>query len=181
MQTKVVNLISGPGAGKTTTAALLFVELKIRGKVTEWASEYAKNYVWLERWDILNNQHIISYKQYELLKSMENRVEFIITDGPLVVGLYYNRFNEANLSNIEKTEELILKYQNEFDNVNIFLTRGTFPYEASGRDRGLNYTEAKNVDKEMQNILDELKIPYKKFKSGKEQLSEMIDYIISNK
>jgi len=177
MKTKVINLISGPGAGKTTSAALIFAELKIRGKITEWASEYAKKLVWLERWDILNNQHIVSLKQYELLKSMNSRVEFIVTDGPLVQGLYYNRYNTNNLSNVEKTQEFILKSNAEFSNINIFLTRGAFPYEEAGRYQ--TFDEAKQVDIDLKNILDELHVNYKEFSSGKVELTEMIEYILS--
>jgi len=109
---------------------------------------------------------------------MNSRVEFIVTDGPLVQGLYYNRYNVSNLSNCEKTQEFILKASAEFNNINIFLTRDAFPYEEAGRYQ--TFEEAKQVDIDLKSILDELKIPYKEFTSGKTELTRMIEYILSS-
>ena len=41
--TKVINLFGGPGAGKSTTAAGLFYEMKVRDIKCELVTEYAKD------------------------------------------------------------------------------------------------------------------------------------------
>jgi hypothetical protein len=68
-----------------------------------------------------------------MLKALQSRVEWILTDSPLLLGLFYNRFHKDNVCNIEKTEKMILSRMEEFDNVYILLERGDFPYESSGR------------------------------------------------
>jgi tRNA uridine 5-carbamoylmethylation protein Kti12 len=48
MKTIVINLISGPCAGKSTAAAGIFSALKKQGIECELALEYAKDCVWDE-------------------------------------------------------------------------------------------------------------------------------------
>ena len=57
MDTYIINLIGGPGIGKTTIASMLFANMKLQKKSVEFVQEYAKNLVWREEFDILNNQH----------------------------------------------------------------------------------------------------------------------------
>lgn len=56
MKTKIINLIGGPGVGKSTLAAEIFAELKKKGKSAELALEYAKDQVWDENLRILKDQ-----------------------------------------------------------------------------------------------------------------------------
>ena len=83
-QTYVINIIGGPGIGKTTISALLFANLKIRGYICEYVQEFAKKLVWLKDYDTLNNQFFVSREQYTLLKQIDGHVDFLITDGPLI-------------------------------------------------------------------------------------------------
>src|SRR3989338_3579742 len=77
MRTTVINIIGGPCAGKTTIASLIFAHLKLLKKVVEFASEYAKILVWKEDYEILNNQHLVSFEQYKLLQSINNNVIYL--------------------------------------------------------------------------------------------------------
>ena len=173
-RTRVINLISGPGAGKTSVSAYLFYNLKIRGYCVEYVSEVAKQLVWTRDFETLNNQHYVSTQQYKLLKSLVGLVDFIITDGPLTGGLYYNRFNQDNTSNIDKTEQSILKWISEFDNINIFLDRGSIPYEKEGRYQ--EETEAKQIDTVLQLLMNKNSIPFAIFPSIDPE--KILDYII---
>jgi len=174
--TYLINIIAGPGAGKTTIAALLFANLKLRGYVTEYVQEFAKNLVWLRDFNKLNNQYYVSCKQYMLLKQIDGQVDFIITDGTILHGLYYNRHNRDNTSNIEKTEEFILNCHNEFKNINIFLDRHGFKYET--QDRLQTEEEAKEIDIIIKHMLKQNNIPYVTFTSSPTCIDEMIEYII---
>jgi tRNA uridine 5-carbamoylmethylation protein Kti12 len=157
--TKVINIIAGPGAGKTTICALLFYELKIRKHVTEYVQEYAKTLVWKKDFDILNNQYLVTTEQYKLFKTMIGQVDYVVTDGSLLHGLYYNRYNIHNTSNVEKTEQLILDCFGQFNNINIFLERGTsYPYETQGRIQ--TEEEAKEIDNILKHLLRLHKISY---------------------
>lgn len=61
--TMYVNLFGGPGAGKSTTAASLFAEMKKLGKNVELVTEVAKDFVWEERQKTLEIQPYITVKQ----------------------------------------------------------------------------------------------------------------------
>ena len=47
-------MIAGPGAGKTTCAWEIAEKLKKQGYIAEYVSEIAKEYVWEERFDLLD-------------------------------------------------------------------------------------------------------------------------------
>ena len=174
-KTYLINLISGPCGGKTTMASLLFVKLKILGHSAEYVQEYAKELVWTKDFETLNNQYYVTNKQYKLFSQMNNVVDFIVTDGTILHGLYYNRHNIDNTSNICKTEKFILDCHNKFNNINIFLERGDFEYEQHGRIQSA--TEAKEIDVILKHMLGLHKIPYVTFVSDVEKIDDIVTYI----
>src|SRR5271170_2209535 len=163
----VVNFIGGPGVGKTTISALTFALLKCNNKlkekhvVVEYVQELAKNLVWTKKWDALNDQHYVSRKQYELLKQIDGEVDIIVCDYSLLHGLYYNQYNPDNVSNIDKTNAAVMKWYGEFHNINIFLNRGAFEYEKSGRYQ--TEDQASQVGIDMKKILANNSIGYTEF------------------
>jgi len=158
--TKIINIVSGPGTGKSTLTGLIFAYLKIYGFSAEIVSEYAKQLVWLEKLELLNNQYHISFLQYNLFKSINNKVEYIITDGSLLHGLVYNETNLDNVSNVQKTEEHILKWFHQFNNITLFLERNkNVDYEQTGRIQDLE--EALKIDQLLLNKLNQHSIPFK--------------------
>jgi len=173
----IINLVSGPGSGKTTIASLLFAKLKLLKKYkVELVQEYAKTLVWQEKYDILNNQHFVSRSQYELFKSIYGKVDIIVTDGSLLHGLFYNRYNNDNLSNVEKTEQHIINWFHEFNNMTVFLERGEFKYEQEGRIQ--TYEEALEADRCIKDILNEKHIAYVTKRSSVDNIDEILDYVI---
>jgi len=174
-KTYVINIIGGPGIGKTTMSALLFARLKMKKYIAEYVQEYAKKLVWLKKYDILNDQYKVSTKQYKVLKSMVSEVDFIITDGPLLHGIYYNRENKSNTSNVEKTEEKIKEYYNSFNNINILLIRGNYEYEQAGRYHTEN--QAKQIDIELKKILNQLGLEYLEISAEEKNIDQIIKYI----
>jgi hypothetical protein len=175
-KTYIINLVSGPSAGKTTLAAYLFYKMKMHGLSVEFVQEYAKTLVWQEDFDTLNDQYFVSTAQYRLFKPLNGLVDFIITDGSLLHGLYYNRFNPDNTSNIDKTELKILQMFNEFENINIFLERGSYKYETAGR---LQTEEvAIQIDTVLKHLMAYNKIDFKSFSA--ENPDEILNYILQN-
>lgn len=175
--TKIVNFVSGPGAGKSLMSALTFAELKGEHMKCELVQEYAKNLVWQGKLDELNNQYHVTTQQYKMLKSMDGKVDIICTDSPLLLGLYYNKANKFNVSNIEKTEEMILSKMQEFENIYIFLERMDYPYEAFGRLQ--TESESIEVDRELLKLMDEIGLKYLIVPSSKEKIGEILRYVKS--
>lgn len=174
--TKLINILGGPGVGKTTIATLVFAELKLLGKNAEYVSEYAKQLVWTNDFELLNNQHHVTNHQVKLFKGMVGKVDYIITDGSILHGLYYNLHNEDNVSNIDKTEKYIIECYNSFNNVNIMLTRGNYDYETAGRIQSID--EAKHVDIVLPMLLKDNNIEFKEFVSSRNVVNEIINEIL---
>lgn len=172
----IINIIGGPGTGKTTICSLVFGNLKIKRYNIEYVQEYAKNLVWRKDLDTLNNQYHVSKSQYDIFDQLSDSVDYIITDGSLLHGLYYNRTNPDNTSNIEKTERKILEWFNQFLNLTIFLERNpNVEYQQSGRLQSKN--QAIIVDQELKKILDHYKIKYQSIEL-KNNYQETVDQII---
>ena len=178
MDTYIINLISGPGSGKTTMAALIFATLKMHGESVEYVQEYAKKLVWMEDYETLNNQYSVSLSQKELFEKIVGKVQYIVTDACLLHGLYYNQHNPDNVSNVDKTKKLIIDSFGQFNNINIFIERGDFPYETAGRMQ--TETESREIDKYFRTVLDNLGIEYLAIESDKDNVDEIIDYIRGN-
>jgi len=180
MKTKVVNFVSGAGAGKSLMSAMTFAELKMRHIKAEYVQEYAKTLVWQKRFDELDNQYQVSMEQYRMIKSVDGAVDYIVCDSGLIIGVFYNRYHKTNVCDVQKTEQMLLNKMTEFDNIYIFLERNPeFPFEQEGRMQ--DEQEAKLIDKQFKNLLEELKLPYKSFLSSRESIPKILDYICNLK
>lgn len=87
--TIVVNLYAGPGAGKSTTAAGVFYELKTQGYNCELVTEFAKDLTWSGHQKTLGNALYVSGVQYERMKRLLGEVDIIITDSPILLSAAY--------------------------------------------------------------------------------------------
>lgn len=90
MNAQRITLIGGPGSGKSTTAADLFVQLKKLGKNVEMIQE------WIRRDTMRNGPMTNVFEQYRTLmhhrKEEENfpaSVDYIIHDGNTLIGYFY--------------------------------------------------------------------------------------------
>lgn len=168
--TLVVNLFAGPGTGKSTTMAHLFAELKWKGIDCEMVTEYAKDKVWEGSEHILDNQYYVSGKQYHKLKRLMGKVDVVITDSPILLGLIYG--------NEEPTEfhGLLVKYHNQFNNFNIFLNR-TKDYNPNGRVQK-TIEEAKEKDVEIKHMLHNNHISYIGREASREKILPIVEEIL---
>lgn len=157
--TVVINLIGSPSSGKSVLGALIFAELKKRNCKVELVQEWIKEKIWKGETDILNNVHYIASKQFELIRSLDNKLDYIVLDTSLVNNLYYNRYNKNNVSDVEKTERDIKYWLSTFSNVYIFVKRNKmYTFEQEGRI----HTEAESlvIESELLDLVDSLGIDY---------------------
>src|SRR3954466_8940998 len=126
---KVINMFGGPGSGKSTCAAALFVHLKNLGKRTELVGEEAKDQIYWGSVNQLTNQFLLAGLQYARLKNLEDAgCELAIADSHLIQNSVYPRnayFDNELLS-------LVSKINSEFHNINIYVTR-VKPQDSFGR------------------------------------------------
>ena len=147
----VVNLFAGPGVGKSTTAARVFAELKLKGVNCEMALEFAKDKVWEESFRTIEDQIYIFGKQFHRIWRLKDKVDVIITDSPLPISIVYDKENS------ELFHKLIMEQFNKFANINYLLERGG-EYQTEGRLQ--TEEEAKEVDNTVKKVLDKQGIKY---------------------
>ena len=131
MTQKILNLWAGPGAGKSTTAALVFGVLKSRGHNVELVREYAKELAW--EYGCIPphiSQDDILFEQARRQDMLQDKVDLIITDSPLRMSVVYG-------SNPEQVKAFMQGYEQ----IDVFVSR-VKPYNPKGRMQ----TEAQAVE-----------------------------------
>lgn len=140
---KVINLYGGPGTGKSTTAALVFGELKKQGEDVELVTEVAKDIVWENRMGpIERGQPYIFGKQLWRTERLRNQVDYVVTDSPILLSVVYAKDMG------EHWGPFVKDMYDKFHNVNIFLERDNHvhPYNPNGRFQK-KVEEAEVIDK----------------------------------
>ena len=147
----VVNLFAGPGVGKSTNAARIFADLKMKGVNCEMALEFAKDKVWEESFKTMDDQIYIFGKQFHKIWRLKDKVDVIICDSPLPISIVYDKENSIPF------HELIMEQFNKFKNLNFYLKRSAV-YQQEGRIQ--TEEEARKVDKVVERVLVDYKIPF---------------------
>lgn len=154
--TKYINLFGGPGVGKSTTAAAIFVDMKKRGMNVELVTEVAKDFVWEDRATTLTIQPYITIKQFRNLVRLKGKVDYVITDAPILMGCAYADKYAPNLPASYKQLIVDLHRQELNPSVNVVLKR-VFDYDSNGRYQ--SEAEAHDFDRAMQDVLDSNNLP----------------------
>ena len=139
--TKIIELYGGPGTGKSTTAAGLFHRMKTERYKVELVTEYAKDLVYEERHNVLSDQLYIMAKQYRRVSRLLGKVDYIITDSPVLLSKIYG--SNPNL------HTLVDDLYEGLDVTKIFLNR-VKPYYEYGRLQKLK--EAKKLDEKIREL-----------------------------
>lgn len=149
----IVALYGGPGTGKSTTAALLFAELKLRGYNAELVTEYAKDLTWEQRSAALGNQPYVTAKQLWHLDRLNDQVDVIITDTSPLLALIYGR----NL--LDEFKKYIVADWKSRRTVDIFLRRDPKRgYNVRGRNQ--TAVQATRLDRRIEDLLVFTETPY---------------------
>ena len=144
----VVNLIGGPGVGKSILTAEIFAELKRRFVSAEISPEYIKKKLREKSEKAVQSQIYIFGKQQYQLFTMKDEVDVIVTDSPFIFCSIYDRTKNEELKN------LILHEYNKYNNMNYLIFRDIdIPYEQEGRYQDAD--GARLVDDEIMSFLVE--------------------------
>lgn len=149
---KVINLYAGPGAGKSTTAAGLFYLMKTKNISCELVTEFAKEWVFDRGIVKPEDQLFILANQIRRLMVIKDKVDYIITDSPLLLNTLYN-----TLWDLHTYDNLVYETYKMFDNVD-FIIKRTKPYHTLGRFQ--TEDEAKDIDYHIEQFLNKKKIKY---------------------
>lgn len=168
---KVINLFGVPGSGKSTGAAYIFSQLKMNGKSVELVTEFAKDKVYEENKTVFQNQAYIFGKQSFKMSRCKDKVDYIITDSPLLLSALYN--NDPVLG--ESFNKVVNNVFQSYDNLNFFLLR-VKPYETSGRFQ--TEEEADGLIQPLKNILEQNDIEYKIYNGDKDGYDEIVKYVL---
>lgn len=151
MKTTVINLFCGPGGGKSTLAADIYVQMKKANKSVEMVREVAKEWAWEGREIGRFDQMAIIGEQMKRENSLYGRVDYIITDSPVALGAFYLEYNHK----VNFMTKMVLDFYQDAKIYNItyknFFLKRPRTYEANGRYE--NKFEAVTIDKHLKNYL----------------------------
>ena len=165
---EVIGIIGRNGTGKSTIASELFAKMKWAGVDVELVSEYAKELVWEQRHETFKNELYIFAKQHHRLFRLKGKVDYIITDRPLLLSIFYNnKYGDGS----ENFKNIVLEEIDKFNNINIFLRR-TKPYVNKGRNQ--TEEESSAFADEILNLVKEQKNRHFEFDAVKDTTSNLI-------
>lgn len=163
--TTAINLFAGPGAGKSTMSAGLFYKMKSMDFDVELVTEYCKDLVYEGRIKAIKNQLYILGKQYYKMEKLQNVVDYIITDSPLLLNaIYANNYPESFL-------DLTIDFHNTFDNINFFIKRND-SFQQEGRIHSLK--ESEEIDKKIKELFQKIGVDYYEIEANDSGLNLML-------
>lgn len=169
----IVNLFGPPGAGKSTGAAYIFSQLKLRGINAEYVTEFAKDKTWEHNKAALGDQLYMFGKQHFRISRCADQVDIIITDSPLFLNVLYNS-NEVLGEDFNK---LVLKVFNSYNNLNYFIKR-VKPYNPKGRNQ--TEDESKRLGMYLKDLLVKYNINAKIVRGEIEGYNLILEEILNN-
>lgn len=167
----LVNLYGAPGAGKSTGAAYIFSQLKMRGINAELVTEFAKDKVWEESKEVFNNQAYIFGKQYFRISRCADKVDVIITDSPLLLSTIYN----DNPILGEEFNNVVRNVANSYDSINYYITR-VKDYNPKGRFQSEEESDA--IADRVKNMLDCEGVEYIEKPGSKASYDEIYEEVL---
>lgn len=169
---KVLNIWSGPGCGKSTTAAGLFYHMKCAGIEVEYVQEYAKDMVYERRDNILYDQiYVFAKQQRRIARLQDHAIEWVITDCPIPLGLVYLQPNTLSTN----FHDLVWEVFHKYDNHNYVLTRNV-QYSPIGRNQKLE-SEAVQFDQAVLKLLHTGQIPYTQVQGGQTAVDTILQQL----
>jgi len=159
MKTTVINLIGGPGCGKSTTAAALFAWMKMAGRDVELVREYVKSWAWDGIKIGPYDQLYLLGKQARQESRLYGKVEYVVTDSPFLLSAVYENFYRGVDVCLPTVLRFIRYAQSNGVEYKNFLIERSFSYDARGRYE--DESTARRVDLAIKEFLDTYDLPYR--------------------
>lgn len=177
--TTIINTFGGPGTGKSTSSSFIYYKLKSLGTNTEMVREYVKSWAWEGRTIQKYDQLYFTGKQVRAESSLFGKVDYIVTDSPVLLGAYYASIY-ATPSISRGVRQAILGYyeQAELDghkHLHVYLKR-TKPYVQAGRYE--DFEQAKNIDAGVRNLLAEVNFPIIECSTDEADLASFVHNLV---
>lgn len=156
MKTTVLNLIGGPGIGKSTLAAKIYSTMKENNISCELVREFVKDWAWEERKVKPLDQLYLLGQQCYRESLLYGKVEYIITDSPIIMNGFYSEYylSQSYLTDAAiafmKHSCSLFSGQDCLNYKQIVLER-TKPYDTNGRFECED--KAKEIDGAMKTFL----------------------------
>lgn len=168
----VINLLGGPGVGKSVTAAELFASMKKQGYKVELIHEIAKDFTWEQWHSILSEQDYVFAHQHRLQRRLVSHdIDYVIIDSSLILGLFYMPDDYP-----QSFKQFVLDVYNSYTNINVYLERSShFPYDPVGRNQ--TEQEAIEIDKKVREFVQTLPTPLLVTESGDSACGEVLAFV----
>ncbi len=181
-RTTVINVFGGPGIGKSTTAALIFQCLKEKGKSVEMSPEFIKKWVWNGIQPKFLDYHYIFANQSKSEYDLFGKVEYIVTDSPVLLSVYYAHPEKMVGDSVSKMYEAYKRMceEEKVSTINIMLKRldssQTNAFDEDGRFH--NEEQSKQIDKDLIELLNDQNVQYDIISPSKKIVENYVDQFI---
>ncbi len=171
-RTVVINAFGGPGAGKTTACLHIAAQLKKRGFSAEYVQEYAKELTWDKNFEMLDgspeHQKLIFAEQTKRLNRLVGKVDFVVTDAPLLLNSVYL---DPSYSKKQAYTKAVMERFQKYDNFCFVVGRDTSYFETIGRTQSLE--ESIQKDNEIVQLLKDNQVYFKTY--SHDELDKVVD------
>lgn len=160
-ETIILNIIGGPGVGKTTVASRLFAQLKKENFDVENVSEFAKELVWEGRNEAFKDRLYMHGEQNHRLMMMNGKLDYIVTDSPLILTSVYNDFHlkDSQSKSYNEMIHLVVKETWNLYNNKVYYIKRNSDYLTVGRRE--SEEQALKIDEAVLKYLKDNNIEYK--------------------
>lgn len=135
-----INIWGGPSTGKSTVAAGLFSQLKVKGLSVELVPEYIKQWAYEGKQPKSFDRVFLCANQMHSENRLLPYVDLIVSDSPLLlIGAY-----GGGVAYLQSLIDLAKAFEEQYPSLNFFLTR-KFEYKKEGRFQ--EATEVTDLDK----------------------------------
>lgn len=148
----VINIYGAPGCGKSTLAAGLFYKMKVNGFSVEIVSEYAKECVFEERFNIIKEDQLYIFaNQNRKLFRLKDQYEYVIMDSPINLSNVY--IQKDSFYNVKLFEYLVNSTFYNYPNRNYFISLNeNFNFENEGRVH--SFEISKQLERTIRDMLE---------------------------
>jgi len=169
---RVLNILSGPGAGKSTLAAGLYYTAKCKGLHVELVTEVAKDLVWEGREKALRNQAYVFGRQVQRVDRVSHN-DLVITDSPFLLSAIY-----APKDYPKSWEDVVVQIWKRYNNHVLLLKRG-HNFEDEGRLH--NFQESLEIDKMIDELLAKHDIQFTNVNHDYSNLDELLETVLEKR